>query len=148
MPCFIHACSCDSGKILHSLNFSQHRRKAGFHQAKGYPLAIKPHTKERRFSRTSVLDHAYHRDLQKIAGTKERQTVRAFGEDLSTHRIHSTDQMSASHRSAPLRITLSVSEPNSARGAGQRIEHSPPGHYVPMWLPLERDTVYSFGYHA
>ena len=125
LPGFIHACSCDSGKSLHSLNFSQHRRKAGFHQAKGYPLAINPHTVERRLSRTSVLDQAYHRDLQEIAGSKERQTVRAFGENLSTHLIHSPDQMSARLRTAPLRIRLRVSEPNSSGGAGQRMEHSP-----------------------
>ena len=33
--------------------------------------------------------------------------------------------MSARFRTAPLRIRLSVSEPNSSGGAGQRIEHSP-----------------------
>ena len=67
----------------------------------------------------------YQRDPQKIAGSNERRTVRAFGEDLSTHWIHSPDQISLRLRTAPLRIRLSVLDPNRAVGAGQRIEHSP-----------------------
>ena len=111
----IHACIWLKGNILTGLYFSQQRRNDGFYEDYGYPPHTRFHTRAWRLSTTSCVDQAYHCDLEKSEGSKERHTSCALGESGCTHRLHSPSTACCRQELVPLRSSEKPTPGNPVR---------------------------------